>query len=97
MTARTADAQGLRCASCGAVWASEPARQLIARAGECPTCQGPIAGPEVGRIRELLGVGKHLATVAELTLHRLDNEPPMLREAIRLWRRAAADQDLAEL
>ncbi|HEX6714984.1 MAG TPA: hypothetical protein VF066_16460 [Thermoleophilaceae bacterium] len=97
MTAPTTDAQGLRCATCGTTWSGETARQLIARAGECPACQGPIAGPEVGRIRDLLGAGEHLATVADLALHRLGEEPPMLREAVRSWRRAAGDQALAEL
>lgn len=91
MTTSTTDAQGLRCASCGATWAGEPARQLIARAGECPICQGPIAGPEGSRIRELLGAGEHLATVADLTLHRLEEEPPMLREAIRSWYQVVAE------
>src|SRR5207248_7917024 len=60
----------LRCSACGAVWGSEHARELVARNGECLTCGGVVEGPEVARIRELLDLGEHLATVAELTLHR---------------------------
>jgi hypothetical protein len=80
---------GLRCASCGAVWTSESARQLVAREGECLACGGAIQGPEIARIRELLRLGEHLATVAELALHRPDQKPAMLREAVSSWRAGA--------